>query len=292
MDKLAENFTKEYLNKLDMLEFAIGRKLKQGFQGARRSTGKGSSVEFSDFKTYTPGDDIKRIDWNSFARFDKLFIKLFSEEKQAAFNIFIDTSRSMDFGVHNKGYYSKVLAASIAYICLKNTDRINIFSCKDYIVSKKEKISSKARFYEIAEFLDGLEYGGNTDINKAVLESERFNNGAGASFILSDFFSPAGYEDAVNMLKYKGNDVSLIQILSTEEANPVLDGRFRLFDSETNEWMDVLIDKKILNGYKSALSDMQKNIKRFCNKRGLQYIFADTGNNIFDRLYSLLQNPF
>lgn len=292
MDKLAKKLTKEYLNKLDMLEFAIGRKLTQGFQGARRSTGKGSSVEFSDFKAYSPGDDVKRIDWNSFARFNKLFIKLFSEEKQANFNIFIDTSRSMDFGEYNKGYYAKVLAASIAYICLKNTDRINIFSCKDYIVSKKEKISSKARFHEIAGFLDGLEYGGNTDINKAVLESERFNIGTGASFILSDFFSPAGYEDAANMLKYKGSEISFIQILSTEESNPALDGRYRLFDSETNEWLDVLIDKNILHGYKTALYNMQKNIKQFCDKRGFQYIFADTGNNIFDRLYSLLQNPF
>jgi uncharacterized protein (DUF58 family) len=286
MKKLKDTITNTHFQKLDVLEIELSRKVRQGFQGARRSTGKGSSVEFSDFKAYSPGDDIKRIDWHSYARFDKLFVKQFIEEKQASFNLFIDTIQSMDFGEENKGFYAKTLALSIAYICLKNTDRVNLYAYNNAITARKEKISAKERLFEIIDFLDNLEFGGQTNINQSLNSAGVFHTGASFSFLLSDFFSPEGYQDAAKILAQKGG-AALLQILSPEEIFPTLSGQFHLTDSETGERMAVTIDQPMQKQYQKTLSEMRAGIKSFCAKQNISYYSINTNSNVFENLYDI-----
>lgn len=91
-------FDKGFFDKLNTLKMSLNMRLNQGMSGIRKSSAKGSSVEFSDFREYMMGDDIRRIDWNAYGRTDKLYIKQFMEEKEGIFQIFIDTKRSMEFG--------------------------------------------------------------------------------------------------------------------------------------------------------------------------------------------------
>src|SRR5690242_9284069 len=118
--------TPQLLAQLERLEL-VSRKIFRGrMKGERRSKRKGQSVEFADFRNYVPGDDLRFIDWNTYARLDKLFLKLFLEEEDLHFYALIDASASMDFGTPSKLEYAKQLAAALSFIGLKRADRVKV----------------------------------------------------------------------------------------------------------------------------------------------------------------------
>src|SRR6478672_4140076 len=116
----------EFFSKLEQLELVAKRLLMGRFKGDRLSKRKGTSVEFADHRHYVVGDDFRFLDWNLFARLDRLFIKLYQEEEDLQINVLIDLSRSMDFGTPTKLHYAKQIAAALAYIGLVNMDRVNL----------------------------------------------------------------------------------------------------------------------------------------------------------------------
>ncbi len=286
---LQDLLTKEYMKSLDAFAFKLGQNIKtiNLGQGSRKSKSKGNSLEFSDFRDYTPGDDIRRIDWNSYGRLDKLFIKLFNEEKQSAFNIFIDKSKSMDFGETNKFLYAKLLAASIAYIAMKNSDKANIFICDKNITARKLNMSTKNMFADLVKFLDEINPSEKTKLNGCIKEVLNLNLGAGISFVISDFFSEDGFEEIIKVLQSKRQKVYLIHVLDSHEYDPKLSEALKLIDSETGENVEIFISNDILNAYVKTFKNFQNNIIEACEKRGAHYFFAPAGENIIKLLYNI-----
>ena len=234
MPKLAEALTKDFIGKLESFSIHMDSLLMNGYSGARKSKAKGMSLEFSDFRPYVLGDDIRRIDWNSYGRFDKLFIKLFMEEKQGAVNIFLDSSASMKAGEPEKLFYSKQLAASISYIALRNMDVVNLFGFSDTITQEKKNIQTKNLFPDLVEFLDELPVNKESRLVNSIDKMKHTPMAKGISFIISDFFSEDGYEEAIKLLQYKRQQIVLIHVLSPEEINPTI-RNFRLVDSESGK---------------------------------------------------------
>ena len=218
MPKLVEVFNKDYIGKLESFSIYMDTLLMNGYSGARKSKAKGMSLEFSDFRPYVLGDDIRRIDWNSYGRFDKLFIKLFMEEKQGSINIFIDSSASMQAGEPEKLFYAKQLAASIAYIALRNMDLVNLFAFSDEITNEKKNIQTKNLFPDLLDFLDNLPVNKESRLVNALNKIKNIPMTKGISFIISDFFSEDGYEEAVKLLQYKKQQIVLVQILSPRKS--------------------------------------------------------------------------
>ncbi len=286
MDSLHKVFTKEYLAKLESLSLNISSKVNSGYTGARKSIAKGNSLEFADFRDYTPGDDIRRLDWNSFSRLDKLFIKLFTEEKQAVINIFLDKSKSMDFGNINKYYFSKIFAATVSYLAIKNADKVNIFCCDKTISLQKSNVSTKNLFNELISFLDKVEAEGETSLNKSISESRNMYLGNGLSFIISDFFSNDGFKDSIKLLQNKKQDVILVHVLDEEEISPTISNATRLLDLETKAFEDIFISTDIINKYKKVFTEYRNDIIDFCQKRGVKYLFAPTHENIIKLIVS------
>lgn len=169
MENLNDIFTKEYFTKLETFALHMRQKLDiGGYSGARKAKAQGNSLEFSDYREYRIGDDLRRIDWNSYARFEKLYMKIFLEEKQASINLFVDSSNSMSEG--NKSLYSKGLAASIAYIALKNMDKVNLFGWSDGLQQKKLNTHTSNQFMDVVQFLNELEQKGKTSFTKTIKE--------------------------------------------------------------------------------------------------------------------------
>ncbi len=278
MESISSALNKEYMSRLDAIRLNINNKVNSGYNGIRRSNAKGSSLEFSDFKDYVQGDDIRRIDWNSYGRFNKLFVKLFSEERQTAVNIFLDKSKSMDFGEINKSYYSKLFAASIAYLTLKSADKFNIFAFDEKISIEKTNVTQKNLFPAVVKFLDNISPTSKTSLNKSISQIQKLPGGV--SFIVSDFFAQDGFEDAIKLLQSRKQEVILIHVLAKEEILPKVSDGVRLLDSETNNSMDIFITNDILNKYKEALKAFTESIAEFCKKRNVSYIFAPTDNHI------------
>jgi len=276
MPKLVEVFNKDYIGKLESFSIYMDTILMNGYSGARKSKAKGMSLEFSDFRPYVLGDDIRRIDWNSYGRFDKLFIKLFMEEKQGSINIFIDSSASMQAGEPEKLFYAKQLAASIAYIALRNMDLVNLFAFSDEITNEKKNIQTKNLFPDLLDFLDNLPVNKESRLVNALNKIKNIPMTKGISFIISDFFSEDGYEEAVKLLQYKKQQIVLVQILSPEEIDPTIRGNLRLVDSESGKAKDIELTQDRINNYKKALEKFKNQIQTFCTKRGQQYIFLST----------------
>lgn len=286
MKSLNESFTKEYLSKLENVSLEIQKRIQSlSYNGARKSNTKGSSIEFSDFRNYSIGDDLRRIDWNSYARFDRLFMKLFTEEKQASINLFLDCSASMN---EEKQWYSKMLAASLTYISLRNMDKVNLFICGKSMKANKLNLQSKNSFLDMIHFLDSVSALGETNLYESIKESMKLPIGEGISVILSDFFTEGSYKEAVKLLQSKRQTIILIQVLSKEEEEPSLQGAVQLLDSESQEVKEIEISQEILREYKNALKNYKNELKEFSKNRGIQFIDVSTDSPLLKTMNRLL----
>lgn len=271
-------FDTEFLKKLDTIAINVRMLMSEGGGGNRKSRSKGSSVEFSDFREYAMGDDFRRIDWNAYGRFDKLFVKLFMEEQEAMINVFIDSSKSMDFGTPKKSELALKLSGVLAFLALNNLDRVCINSMNKDTLKQSSAVTGRSMFDRCIGFLEGITFQGETDLGSVIKKKELRSRGM--TVILSDFFTIGGIEDAVKYLLYKKQDVFLIHILSPEELKPELEGQVRLLDAETQKAMDVAVTPALLKQYHNKLNDFNNQIREFCSRMGASYIQVSSADSI------------
>lgn len=271
-------FDADFLKKLDTIVINVRMMMNTGSGGNRKSRSKGSSVEFSDFREYSLGDDFRRIDWNAYGRFDRLFVKLFMEEREAMVNVFVDSSRSMDFGEPKKSLAAIKLSGVLAYLALNNLDRVCINSLSETLVKQSQALNGRGMFQRCADFLENMKFDGITDLNSCIKKKEF--KGSGVSIIFSDFFTPGGIEEAVKYLMYKKQEVILVHILAPEELSPDMEGQIRLMDSETGEARDISVTPVLLKQYDKELNAFINNIREFCSKMGAAYIQVSSGEPI------------
>jgi uncharacterized protein (DUF58 family) len=271
-------FDAEFLKKLDTIVINVRMMMNTGSGGNRKSRSKGSSVEFSDFREYSIGDDFRRIDWNAYGRFDRLFVKLFMEEREAMVNIFIDSSRSMNFGEPKKALAALKLSGVLTYLALNNLDRVCLNSLSEAQFKQSPALNGRGMFQRCVEFLENLQFTGATDLNSYIKKKEF--KGSGVSIIFSDFFTPGGIEAAVKYLLYKKQDVILVHILAPEELSPALEGQIRLLDSETGEARDISVTPTLLRQYDKELNSFMNSIREFCSRMGVTYIQVSSAEPI------------
>lgn len=277
-------FDKGFFEKLNTLKMSLNMRLSQGMSGIRKSSAKGSSVEFSDFREYMLGDDIRRIDWNAYGRTDKLYIKQFMEEKEGIFQIFIDTSRSMCFGEVPKSKMALQVAGALSYIILNNLDRVYINEMKENFLTRGKGVTGRAAFSHVLNDLNRITFDGKTTLNKTIL-SRQVRPG-GVSVIISDFLDREGIEDAMKYLAFKKQAVVLIQILSREEMAVNYEGTLNILDMETDERVKITMSNATIKKYKEQVEDLQSRLQRLAGKYGANYIFIRSdGDLIYEMLH-------
>ncbi len=267
---MSQLFDSTFLQKIQRLSLNARFFLDGAAVGNRKSRSKGSSVEFSDYREYTPEDDFRRLDWNAYGRFEKLFIKLFMEEREAPVTIFLDVSRSMDWGEPNKSISSRRLTAALAYISLVNFDRVTLCCIDDRKRQICRSVRGKNFFHRITDTLENIQYTGNSSIQKAV-EDCRIQWGRGITVLISDFFTQGDIDELLKYLSYHKQTVYLCHILSPQELLPDVSESVRLVDSETGESMDITVTPSLLNLYGRALENFRSRIENNCTKWGAFY---------------------
>ncbi len=282
----------EFLSTLDVLETLLKNNIAGMFGGNKQSRNLnsfGSSSEFADYRDYIPGDDINKIDWNSYARFDKLFLKLFLDERQMHTRIYIDTSRSMDYGKGKKAEQAVMLAASLAYLSINEMDRVSVYAVKDReVVEIMPMTLGKDAFFNRIGRLNEIEFDGEVNISEAILPTS-VGSGDGMSVIISDFLTDSDYETAIDHLVSKRRDVFCIQILSREELIPQFSGKMHLFDSENADLAyKKYIDRDIVMAYRAALEYATSRIQNYCNARGAGYLLASAEDSPLEILFGRL----
>lgn len=280
-----------FLHKLERITLTARMMAKGDAGGNRKALAKGTSVEFADFREYAPGDDYRRIDWNAYGRFERLFIKLFTEERQTAVTIFIDDSGSMDWGDPNKGFLAKQLAAALAYIALANFDRVAIAALNQQVQDHLPAFSGKQGFWNALRFIDELPFGGKTNLTAAIKSYSALGSRGGIAVVLTDLFSEDGYKEAMKYLQYQKQEVTLIHILAPQELDPPWQGSVQLQDKEGYESRDITIKPDVITAYKKALNEFLNDNRQFCYDRGIAYIVLssvlDIDKAIFDNLFKL-----
>ncbi len=271
-------FDQDFFKKLNTLKMALKMRLSQGMSGARKSSAKGSSVEFSDFREYLLGDDIRRIDWNAYGRTDKLYIKQFMEEKEASFNIFVDTSASMNFGEPKKSMAARQLAGAFAYVALNNLDRVYVNALNENSYQRGKGMAGAAAFSHILKDLERMEFDGGTSINRAIMS--RPLAAGGVSIIISDFLDYDGVEEALRYLAYRKQTILLCQILSKQEVEPEYEGTLMLKDMENSNQMKVTMSNAAIKAYYNELSGLKARLKNVSLKYGAGYHFIRSDESL------------
>ncbi len=263
-------FDQDFFAKLNQLAIAMNSRMTYGMGGGRKSNAKGTSVEFSDYREYIPGDDIRRIDWGAYGRLDKLYIKRFMEEKEGIFQIFIDTSKSMDFGEPKKSGIALQLAGALAYLVLNNLDRVYVSEMQETTLTQGKGRAGKQAFQTIMHELERVEFDGGTYLNQAIMK--RQYQGSGVSIIISDFLDRQGIEEAIKYLTYKKQQIILIQVLARQEVNIEGEGAVNLLDMETGEEVRISLNRSTIQQYNQAFHAMEDSMKNLARKYEMTYI--------------------
>src|SRR5436309_787058 len=264
----------QFLARLEQLEL-VSRKIFLGrMKGERRSKRKGQSVEFADYRNYVIGDDLRFLDWNLFARLDRLFIRLFMEEEDLHFYLLIDNSLSMDFGTPTKLHYARQVAAALAFIGLVNLDRVVIEAFNDRLTQSMPAARGRRSFWRVLDFLGKLEPVGPSDLSQALRTFSIKCSGKGVVVILSDFMDKGGYEEALRYIIARQMDIYAIQILSQEEIEPEVVGDLKLVDVEDDDVAEITVSRALLDRYKKNLAAYRAALYEFCTRRGVTCLFT------------------
>src|SRR5262249_42299930 len=177
----------QFLARLEQLEL-VSRKIFLGrMKGERRSKRKGQSAEFADYRNYAVGDDLRFLDWNLYARLDRLFLRLFLEEEDLHVSLLVDNSLSMDFGTPTKLHYAKQVAAALGFVGLVNLDRVVVEAFNDRLTQTSPPLRGRRSLWRLLDFLGQIEPAGPSDLAQALKAFSLKCSGKGVVIVLSDF---------------------------------------------------------------------------------------------------------
>src|SRR5215207_9032611 len=264
----------ELLRRLEQFQLLATRRAKSSAKGERRSRARGQSVEFADHRNYVPGDDFRYLDWNLYGRLDRLFLKLYEEERELPVRVFLDASESMNFGTPRKIDFAKQIAAAVGYVALCGFDRVsvNVFpDAPEQNVHRGALRTVRGRKSSLTFFqnLNQVQPKGSADFNQALRRGALEARQAGLAIVLSDFLDPAGYERGLTALVGRGFHVNAVQILAPEEMNPDTYGDLKLIDSETGTVQEVTFGKYRLATYQQTVRNYCQRLKEYCQARGV-----------------------
>jgi len=270
-------FDEPVLRKLEQLTLIADQVRVGVMKGDRRSTRRGTSIEFADYRDYTRGDDLRRLDWNVFARLERPFIKLFQEEEDLAVHLLVDASASMDWPDEdeydiNKRRYALRLAGALGHVGLTTGDLVTVSLLSSRGDESWGPFRGQQNSLRLLQFLETGTAGGITDINLSLRNYARRGRRPGLLFLLSDLLSPGGYREGLNALQARGYEVGLIHLLSPDEVDPPLGGDLKLVDVETGEDAEITLDPTTLNLYRERLRAWQAEIATYCSGRSIHYI--------------------
>ena len=284
----------EFFSRLETLSLELKADLAGFFGGKHLVRTYGQTVEFADYREYMLGDDIRRIDWNLYSRFEKFFLKLFTDERQMHTQIFLDCSGSMGKVNPEKAEYAIAVAAALGYLSVHNMDKV---SFKLVNGEKAEDpfgtIVGKRAFFNAISTLKTLEFDGESDLRASIINAPNPGNNDGLTVIISDFFTDSDWKSAVDYLCYKKRQVLLVQVMTPEETDPLYMGRMNLIDAESLDVQDVKnmkmkIDRASQDAYEKALAEIHENISTFANSRGVVFVSVFTNQPIEKVLFKEL----
>lgn len=308
-----------FLRKLERLRIQARRAFPGTMRGERRSTRRGASVEFRDFRKYEAGDDFRHVDWSIYARLERLMLRQFVEEEDVRIDILIDQSRSMRFGEPmTKFDFARRAAAALAFLAVSSLDRVSVATFDSDLRSRIRALRGRGHLHSVIAFLEKLsqelpetesdeagsaeddgrppsqaavEPGASeaiTSLSGTIRRYQRSNVRPGILFVISDFLDAGDFRIEMKMLAQRGFDLNLIQVLAPEELQPQLRGDLMLVDSESGAPREITVNERVLEAYRSALSAYTTSLESFCRAAGIGYTMVAADASFEDLLLKRL----
>jgi uncharacterized protein (DUF58 family) len=277
------------LQRLDTLALITRKSMATGRPGRRRSPLAGSSMEFADYRRYTPGDDFRRIDWRAYARLERLFLRVFEAEENLTVTILIDCSNSMQHGKPSKASLASSIAAALSYVALKCEDGVIVGALIDRLAAYRRVGSGKHAIWTIGAFLNHLPDSGSTDLNRALYDLGRVVTSPGLTIVISDFLTPGGYQVGLRSVRQLRQEVALLQILAPDEIEPDLQGDWRLRDSEGSGKVEISGTPAVLQAYQQRLLLFMQELASFAHAQAMTYAMIPSDTALIDVVQRLLR---
>ena len=297
--------TPELLRRLEQFQLLAARRAKSTARGERRSRARGQSVEFADYRPYVHGDDFRYLDWNLFGRLERLFLKLYEEERELPVRIFLDASESMTFGEPRKFDFARQVAAAMGYVALSGFDRVSVIPFPAQPTDEAtdpasrlaelaargalRSVRGKRSALQFFQNLNSLTASGAANLNEALRRGALEARHAGLAVVISDFLDPAGYEAGLTALVGRGFQTDLIQVLAPDELAPSNFGDLRLVDSETGAMQEVTFGRYRLKAYQQTVQNFIQRLREFCQSRGLNFFTVSSSTSLEELLLKQLR---
>lgn len=282
------------LRQLEQFQLLARRRAKSTARGERQSRARGQSVEFADYRNYVAGDDFRYLDWNLYGRLDRLFLKLYEEERELPVRIFLDASESMTFGAPRKFDFARQIAAAVGYVALCGFDRVSVVPFPEQpeqspLHGALRSVRGRKSAMDFFRSLSQLEAGGTAKLNEALRRGALEARQTGVAVVLSDFLDPGGYDGGLEALSARGFQVNVVQILSPEELSPGTYGDLKLVDAETGGIQEVTFGKYRLKTYQQTVQNFCERLREFCRSRGIRCFSVSTATPLEQLLLKQLR---
>ena len=284
-------FTSEFLNRLEVLRVRTRKEVLGNRPGSYTSPRRGTSLEFADYRRYSPGDDVRYIDWGIFARSDRLYVRLFHEEVDLFAYIFIDSSGSMAFPSRQEKFVPACnLGLALSYVVLANQDHVRLHSLQDAAAAASPFYQGRHRMTELIDFVSSVSPEGPLELARALGAHLQRIRRPGKAILISDFLTPASsYQQGLNLLRAFNLDISVIQMLSRPETDPAFPrGALALVDSESHEELRLQWSGALRGEYQERLQRHNRELKSFCHQSGIHYSLYVTDDDLSDFVLATL----
>ena len=282
-------FDEGFLRQLERLLLLLRSPVRGGLKGGRRSVKRGQSVEFADYRDYTLGDDLRQLDWNVYARLEKLFVKLFVEEEDVTITLLLDASASMATGRPEKLLFAKRAAAALGYIGLASEDRIAVSALGGRASRRQTALRGSGRVFRLLSNLSAIQPAvGPTDLVAAARHAAAQLHGRGVVVLMSDLLDPAA-DRVIRELAATRSELIILHILSPDELDPQLEGDLRLVDTETGNGVDITADLATLDAYRSRLAAWKEAFADLAARRRASYVDLASDVNLADLMFAELR---
>ncbi len=287
---LPEPFTPAFLTQLETLRLRTRQEFLGSHPGSYSSPRRGTSLEFADYRRYTPGDDLRYLDWGIYARSDRLYVKLFREEVDLFAYVFIDASASMGFpSREGKFLPASHVALALCYVILANHDRVKLHLLQD--PSRASPFfRGRRRMTDCVNFATAAAPAGALDLAASLNDHLQKLRRPGKAILISDFLMPAAaYQKGLNLLRAFNLDIAAIQVLSRQEVDPSLpSGSLALVDSESQREVNLRWNATARRDYQARLAHHNLELKSFCHQSGIHYSLYVNDRDLSEFIFATL----
>jgi uncharacterized protein (DUF58 family) len=271
-----------FQSRLMSLELALRRALPSTSRGDRRSPlKKGVSLEFADFRNYVEGDDVRHMDWASYARLDQLVVKLYHDEEDVQLHVLVDASRSMGYGEGTKARFARELAAAFCWIGLTSQCRVTL-TCLNDAPRPSPLARGGAALGPLLETLEREPNEGSRPLSETCAEAMHRLRPRGVIVLVSDLMDPLGPRATLDALQRPVTEVSIVQVLHPDELSPSFDGDLLLKDLETEQGVEVSLTPAVLAAYERTAKAFVAECADVSRRRGAAFSWTKTDANMED----------